>query len=412
MSDADRQKPGAQSENENPQDDIVSRYEVVPYKEIANDADLYSFRSEMPQFLPSRPAGQPQPAKTATPPQAAPPTQAVPPGPSGASAQSASPDPSVQPAPTEGAQTGEPAQPVVPLSPFARLGLDSRKIFLITGVAGGGILLTVLAFFLISQNQDPLLPFVDLGPTNIAAAGLSGRLIAKWDGSASYELHIDPLAPQQLGGFSAVAVNPPHPITVDLHILNASGRPVCQKEILFPFNPAPDPDSAAANEFQPQKTFDGDTVQNVADADGQLQEIVVSGPLTCPAKAYRAFSSWDFTSSFPSVSDQQDWLHSQDAVESDLRRKAAQAHANALIPRGLHLGSPVEGDDVIISDNPSHGTVTTRAGRTFYIGRPGAMGRAGWEVFPAVIHFHCDVKSNCVLTRPDASTSLSGRLIH
>jgi hypothetical protein len=412
MSDADRQKPGAQSENEKPQDEIVSRYEVVPYKETANDADLYSFRTEMPQFLPSRPAGKPQPAKTAPPAQGIAPAQAAPPGPSAASAPSASPDLSAPPDSSEAAQPGEPAPPAAPLSPLARLGLDPKKIFLIAGVAGCGILLTGLAFFLISQNQDPLPPFVDLGPTNIASAGLAGRLIAKWDGSASYELHIDPLSPQQLGGFSAVAVNPPHPITVDLHFLNASGRTVCEKEILFPFNPASDPDSAAANEFQPQKTFDGDTVQNVADADGQLQEIVLTGPLTCPGKAYRTFTSWDFTTSFPSVSDQQDWLRSQDAVESDLHRKAAQAHANALIPRGLRLASPVDGDDVITSDNPSRGTVSTRAGHTFYIGRNGAMGHAGWEVFPAVIHYRCDVKSNCVLTRPDASTSLSARLVH
>jgi hypothetical protein len=397
MSDEDRQKPGAKTENEDSQGEIVSRYEVVPYHETLHEADLYSFRSEMPQFLSSRPAGQPQPPKTAQPAQSAAPAQ---------------PDGSAQPAPSEAGQPGEPTPPTAPLSPLARLGLDNKKIFLIAGVAGCGILLTGLAFFLISQNQDPPLPFVDLGQSNIASAGLAGRLIAKWDGSASYELHIDPLTPQQIGGFSAVAVNPPHPITLDLHILNASGRTVCQKEILFPFNPAPDPDSAAVNEFQPQKTFDGDTVQNVADADGQLQEIVLTGPLTCPAKAYRAFSSWDFSSSFPSVGDQQDWLRSQDAIESDLRRKAAQAHASALIPRGLRLASPVDGDDVIVSDNPSHGTVTTRAGRTFYIGRPGAMSRAGWEVFPATIHFRCDVKSNCVLTRPDASTSLTARLVH
>jgi hypothetical protein len=412
MSDADRPKPGAQTEKEDAQAEIVSRYEVVPYKEAADEADLYSFRSEMPQFLPSRPAGKPQPAKTAPPAKAAPPPQPV------QAAQAAVPAPTPQPDQPElagqptPAEVGDPVPSAGPLSPLARLGLEPKKVFLIAGVAGCGILLTGMAFYLISRNQDPPLPFVDLGQSNIASAGLGGRLIAKWDGSASYELHIDPLTPQQIGGFSAVAVNPPHPITVDLQILNDSGRTVCQKEILFPFNPAPDPDSAAANEFQAQKTFDGDTVQNVADADGQLQEIVLSGPLTCPAKAYRAFSSWGFTSSFPSVGDQQDWLRSQDAIQSDLHRKAAQAHANALIPRGLRLASPVDGDDVIVSDNPSHGTVTTRAGRTFYVGRPGAMARAGWEVFPAVIHFHCDVKSNCVLTRPDAATSLTARLVH
>jgi hypothetical protein len=388
MSDADRHAPGAQTQNQNSQAEgenapaePVSRYEVVPTKETASEADLYSFRSSMPQFLPSRPAAQP--------------------------AQSGQPAQPGQPAPA-----GAPTQPgQAALQPA--LAVDRKRLILYAGCGSVAVLLLSLALYLALNKQPPLAPFVDLGQNNVAAAGLSGRLIAKWDGSAKYELHLDPLSPQQAAGFGAVAANPPHPLTLALHITNASGTVVCQKEIDFPFNPVQDPSDAVAQEFQPQTTFDGDTVQNVAGSDGQLEEILLSGPLTCPAKAYRAFTNWNFTSSFPSVADQQAWLRQQQALVEELRRKAAEARANALIPPRFRLPAPIDGDDVIVSDNPSHGTVATRSGRTFYIGLRGALGRApGWQIFPAAIHFHCDVKANCVLTRPDASTTLTARLLH
>jgi hypothetical protein len=392
MSDANRHEPGAQTQDENAQAEPVSRYEVVPTKETASEADLYSFRSAMPQFLPSRAPGQP-PAQPA-----------VQPAPS--STQPAAP-----------AQPGQPAQPPDPaqlaaLAQATRPPLDQKKLLLFAGVGGIGFMLIALLIYLAANKQEAVAPFIDLGQANIASAGLAGRLIAKWDGAAQYELHIDPLSPQQAAGFAAVSVNPPHPLTIGLRITSNAGALLCQKEIVIPFNPVQDPGDALAQEFQPQKTFDGDTVQNVAGPDGQIVEIVMSGPLTCPAKVYRTFANWQFTSSFPSVADQQDWLRQQESLIAELRRKAAQAKANANIPRGLRLASPIDDDDVIVSDNPSHGTVTTRAGRTFFIGIHGTIGHAGWEVFPAPIHFHCDTKSNCVLTRPDSSVSLTARLVH
>ncbi len=395
MSDADRQPSDAQTQEENAPGEPVSHYEIVPTKETASEADLYSFRSAMPQFLPARAPGQVQPA-----------AQAVQP------AQSAPAAATVQPVqPVQPGQPIDPAQ-LAALGPAAKPPLDQKKLILFAGCGGIAFVLVALAIYLAANKQDPIAPFVDLGQTNIASAGLAGRLIAKWDGAAQYELHIDPLSPQQAAGFAAVAVNPPHPLTVDLRFTNATGSVVCRKEIVFPFNPVQDPDDALAQEFQPQKTFDGDTVQNVSGEDGQVEEIVMSGPLACPAKAYRAFANWQFTSSFPSVAEQQDWLRQQESLMEQIRRKAAQAKANANIPRGLRLPAPIDGDDVIVSDNPSHGTVATRSGRTFYIGMRGTLGHAGWEVFPAAIHYHCDVKANCVLTRPDAVSSLTARLVH
>lgn len=395
MSDADRQPPDAQSQDENAPQEPVSRYEIVPTKETASEADLYSFRASMPQFLPSRQPGQAQPSPQPIRQPAAPPTQL------------GQPQPAAQP----GDQPAEPNQPA-PTAPLVKPPLDQKKLILFAGLGGVAFVLLALALYVAASKQDPIPPFLDLGQTNIAAAGLSGRLIAKWDGAAQYELHIDPLSPQQAAGFAAVAINPPLPLTIDLHITSDSGSLLCRKEIVIPYTPVEDPDDALAQKFQPERTFDGDTVQNVAGADGEIIEIVMSGPLTCPAKAYRAFANWQFTSSFPSVADQQDWLRQQEALLAQIRNKAAQARASASIPHGLRLASPIDGEDVIVSDNPSHGTVATRAGRTFYVGKSGEMSRAGWFVFPATIHFHCDVHSNCTLTRPDASTSVSARLIH
>jgi hypothetical protein len=428
MSDADQPKPGAATDGQEKPAEPVSRYDVVPYKEIANNDDLYSFRAAMPQFLPSRPLGQAQTAAAPAP--AAAPTTPSPakPGPAApnpAASSPAAPAPSAaataQPSPSVAA--GEPALPAIPGAPLPppplieippppKPPLDQKKMILMAGCGGVAVMLVGMLIYMAINKQDPIAPFVDLGQTNIAAAGLSARLIAKWDGAAQYELHIDPLSPQQAAGFAAVAVNPPHPLTIDLRITNESGTLACQKEIVIPFNPVQNPDEALGQEFQPERTFDGDLVQNVAGADGEVEEILMSGPLTCPAKAYRTFANWQLTSSFPSVADQQDWLHQQQSLMDQLRRKASQARASANMPHGLHLASPVDDDDVITSDNPSHGTVSTRSGRTFYVGRNGEMARAGWVVFPAQIHFHCDVKSNCVLTRPDTSTSLNGRLVH
>jgi hypothetical protein len=48
MNDADGREPEANAQDANAQGEVISRYEVVPYAEKTDDADLYSFRSSMP----------------------------------------------------------------------------------------------------------------------------------------------------------------------------------------------------------------------------------------------------------------------------------------------------------------------------------------------------------------------------
>ncbi|HZP07253.1 MAG TPA: hypothetical protein VFB43_20305 [Terracidiphilus sp.] len=354
MSDAKTREQGTSAESAIPEGEPVSRYEVVPSAK-ADEADLYSFRAEMP----------PPPA------------------------------------------------PAPPPTPAQQMATARKNIAMGAGVAAICALLLVLIAVLIQKKQEAAPPFIDLGENNVAASGLGGRLLAKWDGEAGYELHLDPLAPAQVPAFSAVASNPPGPISIDFRLKNGFGTVVCQKQVLVPIDPAGQADPQQTQPLVPTKTIGGDVVQNVTGADGQINEIVINGQLPCSVQAYKSLASWEFSSSFPTVAEQEDWMRHEQGVEADLRHKAAEARAKALIPRVRPIPSPIEGDDVIVSDNPSKGTVETRDGRVFYIGRTGLRGRMpGWQVFPASIHFRCDTKATCTLTRHDASGSLQARLLH
>lgn len=337
-----------------------SRYEVVPSVDISAGQDLYSFRAEIP-----------------------------------------------------------PPPPPPPLTPAQAMVQQNRG--LLVAIAGGGavlILMVLLAWAVLHKEEPPA--YIDLGTSDFAAAGLEGKLIARWSTSAQYELHIDPVATQQLEGFSAVANNPPHPLSVIVRLKDASSV-VCQKEILLPASSAagqdqpddaqPASDNSTAS-IQPQKTLTGDTVLNVVGQNGVTNEILVKGPLDCPIKAYKKLEAWDFSSNFPPPSEQEDWLHHQQSLVANARRRAADLRARALIPKSQKLSEAIEGDDVIVSDNPSRGTVATNAGRTFYLGKDVLReAEARWQVFPVLIHFRCDTKSICSLTRSGAAAPLEARLV-
>ena len=89
------------------------------------------------------------------------------------------------------------------------------------------LVLVVLALLLIPKmaKSNPPAQYIDLGTRRFDSAGLGGRLIARWEGNAGYQLYIDPLDPQQTAQFQAVAVNPPHPLTLVLRLLNSEGEP-------------------------------------------------------------------------------------------------------------------------------------------------------------------------------------------
>jgi len=269
-----------------------------------------------------------------------------------------------------------------------------------------GAVLVVLAVPAWLQPKPPTL-YIDMGSQRFDPAGLSGRLIARWEQSGSYQLFLDPIDPAQVRGFAAVAEDPPRQLSVTLRFRDAAGRVACQKQILLPA-PAPhEPSTKDDPQAGPQQTPTGDTVQNMTGEGGQIAEIDLTGPLPCPAKAYASFKSWDFFTDFPTLSEQDNWLEH----ERELNAKSHGGNAG-LLPQIQHLSTAIEGDDVIVGDNPSHGTVETSGGRVFFLGVAGMHNRAAdWQVFPAPIHFRCDKNGSCVLTRPNSHVSLQARLL-
>jgi hypothetical protein len=304
--------------------------------------------------------------------------------------------------------TYRPPEPPADQDAAAKAPPMPSKVTLILGGLLAVAALVAIVFALQSAiTPKPPVQYIDLGTQRFDPAGLGGRLIARWEENAEYQLSLDPLDQSFVPGFEAVAQNPPRPLSVTVRLRNAEGLVICQKEILFP-PPAPagaPPDPA--HTLQPQKTPSGDTVQNVAGEDGRIAEIAISGGLPCPAKAYSRLTAWDFTTNFPTLAEQADWQKHEAALAPAAKAKKANGFA-ALVQ---HLPTSIEGDDVIVGDNPSRGTVETSAGRVFLVGTNLRTRGAEWQEFPAAIHYRCDRNGVCILSRSNSRTTLQARLL-
>ena len=295
---------------------------------------------------------------------------------------------------------------------------------ILMGIVGAGLLVVGgVALFAGGQHgghvgipgmttQKPQGLSSDLGTRRLDAAGLGGRLIIRWGDSGSFEFYVDPLDESQMTGFQAVAQDPPRTLSFELRLLDAAGLPACQKEILIPMmngtGTATDPGQA----LQARSSPSGDTIQNMADRDGQVTEIDASGLLpSCPMDAYKRITSWDFTSNFPDLDEQQAWLKHEDKVTG---KKSAQSSSGMYGVYSLvrSLPAPIEGDDVIVSDNPGKGILATGGGRAFLVGVNVLTNRAlDWQSFPASVHFRCEKTATCVVTRMNSRTAVRAKLL-
>jgi hypothetical protein len=270
--------------------------------------------------------------------------------------------------------------------------------------------LAVLLIPRVTKSKAPPL-YVDLGTRRFDSAGLGARLIARWEGAMAYQLYIDPVDPQQAAGFQAVTVNPPHPVSLVIRLLDSTGAVACQKEVVLPTPASLTGSTDPSQALPPMQTASGDTVQNIAGPDGQIAEVTVTGGLPCSLKQYQSLTTWQFFTNFPTLDEQDAWLKHQklDAVAKG--RKSSSA-AGGFSPRIQHLPAAIDDDDVIVGDNPVRGTVDTQGGRVFLVGVTGLRNRtAEWQVFPAAIHFRCEKNGTCILTRVNSRTTLQARLI-
>ena len=280
-------------------------------------------------------------------------------------------------------------------------------------IVGAAIIVVIPLLYLAINNiwtkyNAPPPPFNDLGTSNFMPSGLGGRLITKWTGKAEYQLHINPLIPQQLAGFSSAVSKPQHPISINLRLVDGTGIVICQKEVLFPFGPpsAAIPDGQQA--LLPEQTLDGGSFRSIQGASGKIEEIDAEGDFPCPEATYRRIASWNFSSNFPTVAEQEGLPQGQSLDDSSSTQSSRLRSAAKTAPLQI---APIEGDDVITSDNPSVGYVATSGGRIFLVDRSELLGHGvRWQVFPAAIHYRCDKKAVCILTRAGTPVPLHARL--
>ncbi len=271
--------------------------------------------------------------------------------------------------------------------------------------------LLVIGGMTIFKAKSPNL-YIDLGSQRYDPAGLGGRLIAQWSGSATYKFTVDPLDPSQVAGFRAVVANPPHAITFTLRLKDATDHVACQKDIVIPGSSrdAAAPDQALAS----RSTATGDTMQNAAGSNGQIGETVITGSLACNLDAYRRIVAWDFSTDFPPLATQSAWLKHEDAVAPpNQKSKPGGARASrgsfALIKS---LPAPLEADDVIVSDNPTLGIVATSGGHAFLVGSSVLTNPAlDWQVFPAEVHYRCEKNAMCMVTHLNSRSAVRARLM-
>jgi hypothetical protein len=354
MDDSEEREEENDNESEEPREEKL-RYDTVPY-ERRPEEDLYAFRVALADLK------QPQPQDAVS---------------------------------AEG-------KPAAPLDEKQK----QRQKILIALAAIGCLVLAIPAIWFMQTGPAPP-PYVDMGNSSEANAGLSGDLVARWIDKANYVFYVNPLTADDLAGFAAVAANPPRQIEFRIHLKDASGITVCEKEIVFPFK-APEGGSAVPTQGPPERTMDGDTISYDHGDRGEIVRIEMKGPMACSQKFYERLAAWDFTTTYPVRGDQGDWVKN---LEKTTHRQASAKKAS---PGPLYrvLPAPIDGDDVIVGDNPTRGTVETRAGREFFVGPGGLNTRVqGWGFFPAAIHFHCDVKANCTLTRAGASAAVTARLM-
>lgn len=303
------------------------------------------------------------------------------------------------------AEESEPAPPKV------NVRLIILLVLLVSAVAGVVVYGSMNWF-----KPKPLALSIDLGTQRYDPAGLGGRLIAQWTGSASYKFSVDPLDPAQIPGFQATIANPPHAITFSLKLKDATNGVECQKDIVIPGVPQGDGAFDPSVAMAPRTIPTGDTLQDVAGSNGQIGEMALAGALPCSLDAFKKIVAWEFTTDFPPLSTQKDWEKHEDQVQAEAK-KGKSGRSSAPVSIGGYilvksLPTPIESDDVIVSDNPSKGIVATSSGRAFLVGTKVLVNPAlDWQIFPADIHYRCDRTAMCMVTRLSSRTAVRAHLM-
>ena len=274
----------------------------------------------------------------------------------------------------------------------------------------------------------------DLGSVTSSAAGLKGHLFVEWDKSLSYRLTVEPDDAERQAAFALAVAGSPQPLSVAIHLQDSQGFVLCSKEILLKYDagsalnlPAPAPDAqgaktdgAKASSVPPAPAVDpaqsqaleaarekgNDLFKNQVGADGQITGLSAQGGIPCSAKSYERAVAWSFTSTLPTVAEQDEMLERQNELANDGRSAAPTSTAHnkaAAKPAQKLVTFSSEGDDSIVDFDGSRGIIETRAGKVFFIDRAsGAVTDPRWQEYPVEVHYRCDQSLECTIMHSGA----------
>jgi hypothetical protein len=276
------------------------------------------------------------------------------------------------------------------------------KVYSAAGVSLGVLLGVFIATFFWHPDK-PMGPY-DLGLSTSSAAGLKGHLYAKWDKKLKYRLTIEPDDIDRQAEFTVAVAHSPRPLSIEINLQDDRGFVLCAKEIMLRYDAqgaiAP---AAATSEAQEAEREKGqDIFLNQIGTSGQIASIYAQGDIPCSIKAYQNTFSWSFSSSFPSLTEQDDLLKRQAEEQTNADQLTAASHAihkKKTPSRAISLLSfSIEGDDSIVEFDASRGIIETAARKTFFFSKSsGAGADSGWQDYPVSIHYRCDRASNCIL---------------
>jgi hypothetical protein len=311
---------------------------------------------------------------------------------------------------------------------------ESPKRVIAAVIVGLGLLLGLAVAAVSWLTSEPAGRY-DLQSVTSSDNGLTGHLFIQWDNNLKYRLEFKPSDPDLQAGFALAVANPQRPLSIDVHLQNSEGFVLCSREILLKYNPrsAVVPGaSASASHAGMKSAGDSSVDQTAQDAslaqlnaqetareqgktvfqsrtgpDGQIAAIDAQGDFPCSKESYEKAVNWSFTSSFPSLAEQDQWLRRARAIEAGSgrpspdeiaeRKRLAAKNAAKLLPFS------VEGDDAIVDFDVARGVIQTRDQKVFFAGKTSGTGAGSpWQDYPVSIHYRCDRSSDCVLMHSGA----------
>jgi hypothetical protein len=276
------------------------------------------------------------------------------------------------------------------------------------------LVLIIVAVTLLTSNPEGR---NDMGLVISSGMGLKGHLYIKWEKRLHYRLTFEADDPEKQSEFALAVANSPRPLSIDMELQDAEGIVLCSREIALKYDarnaaaitanhankPPAEIDLARLQAQELEREEGKDIFQYQIAPNGQVASIIAQGEIPCSTKAYEKTTQWNFSTDFPSLVEQDEWLESRPDLRINAdQRSAAHKKSSARAAEKL-LPFSIEGDDAIVEFDVNRGVIETSGRKTFFLDKT-IMASASpvWQEYPVNIHFRCDQSTNCTLMHSGA----------